>query len=160
MNEWCMSDELERICKKAVWPNFEGLSDIRLEGLREATRNLSQDSRSPGRDLNSGPPKYEAYFPTTRPRRSILRYHVPFCYFLYVLHRLSCIQWIITCKYVRREPGYLSQYSVCLRAGRPGDRVSIPGRDKGFFLYPLCPDRLWGPRSLLYNGYRRSFPRE
>jgi hypothetical protein len=27
------------------------------------------------------------------------------------------------------------------------------------FLYPLCPDRLWGPPSLLYNGYRRSFPR-
>jgi hypothetical protein len=100
-----MSDELERICKEAVWPNFEGLSGIRLESLREATRNLSQDSRSPGRDLNPGPPKYEAHFPTTRPRRTILRYHVPFCYVLYVLHRLSCIQRIITCKYVRREPG-------------------------------------------------------
>jgi hypothetical protein len=23
----------------------------------------------------------------------------------------------------------------------------------------LCPDRLWGPPSLLYNGYRGSFPR-
>jgi hypothetical protein len=31
---------------------------------------------------------------------------------------------------------------------------SIPGRGKGFFLYPLCPDRLWGPPSLLSNGYR------
>jgi hypothetical protein len=30
---------------------------------------------------------------------------------------------------------------------------------KGFFLYPLCPDRLWGPPSLLYNGYRESLPR-
>jgi hypothetical protein len=46
-----------------------------------------------------------------------------------------------------------------LRAGRPGDRGSIPGRGKRFFLYPLCPDRLWGPPSLLYNGYRGSFPR-
>jgi hypothetical protein len=26
---------------------------------------------------------------------------------------------------------------------------------KGFFLYPLSPDQLWGPPSLLYNG---SFP--
>jgi hypothetical protein len=53
----------------------------------------------------------------------------------------------------------LSQYSVWLGAGRPGDRGSIPGRGKEFFLYPLCPDRLWGPPSLLYNGYRGSFPR-
>jgi hypothetical protein len=34
------------------------------------------------------------------------------------------------------------------------DRGSIPGGGKGFFLYPLCPDRLWGPPILLYNGYR------
>jgi hypothetical protein len=26
-----------------------------------------------------------------------------------------------------------------------GDRGSIPGRGNGFLLYPLCPDRLWGP---------------
>jgi hypothetical protein len=38
------------------------------------------------------------------------------------------------------------------------DRGSIPGGGKGFFLYPLCPDRLWVPPSLLYNGYRGSFP--
>jgi hypothetical protein len=29
---------------------------------------------------------------------------------------------------------------------------------KGFFLLPLCPDRLWGPPSLLYNGYWGYFP--
>jgi hypothetical protein len=32
-------------------------------------------------------------------------------------------------------------------------------RRKGFFLYPLCPDQLWGSPSLLHNGYRGSFPR-
>jgi hypothetical protein len=52
------------------------------------------------------------------------------------------------------EPGYLRQYSAWLRAGRPWDRGSIPGRGKGFFLLPLCPDWLWGPPSLLSNGYR------
>jgi hypothetical protein len=38
------------------------------------------------------------------------------------------------------------------------DRGSIPDRGRGFFL-PLAfrPDRLWGPPSLLYNGYRGSF---
>jgi hypothetical protein len=50
----------------------------------------------------------------------------------------------------------------------PGSSVSIVsdyGLDnraiemKAFFLKPLCPDRLWGPLSLLYNGYRGSFPR-
>jgi hypothetical protein len=30
---------------------------------------ISQDSRSPGRDLNPGPPKYEAGVLTTRHRR-------------------------------------------------------------------------------------------
>jgi hypothetical protein len=30
----------------------------------------------------------------------------------------------------------------------------FPAEAKGIFLDPLCPDRLWGPISLLYNGYR------
>jgi hypothetical protein len=37
--------------------------------------------------------------------------------------------------------------------------VRSPAGAKDFFLYPLCPDRLWGPPSLLYNGYRGSFAR-
>jgi hypothetical protein len=41
-----------------------------------------------------------------------------------------------------------------LRAGRG----SITGRGKGFFLYLLCSDQLSGPASLLFKGYRGSFP--
>jgi hypothetical protein len=33
-----------------------------------------------------------------------------------------------------------------------GCRGSIPDRGRGFLLYPLRPDRLWGPPSLLYRG--------
>jgi hypothetical protein len=33
---------------------------IRLEGLKKATKILSQDRRSLGRDLSPGPPEYEA----------------------------------------------------------------------------------------------------
>jgi hypothetical protein len=33
---------------------------IVVESLRKITKNLSQDSRSPGRDLNPGPPEYES----------------------------------------------------------------------------------------------------
>jgi hypothetical protein len=37
-------------------------------------------------------------------------------------------------------------------------QVRSPAEAKGFFLLPLCPDQLWGLPSLLYNGYRGSFP--
>jgi hypothetical protein len=33
------------------------------------------------------------------------------------------------------------------------DRGSIPDRGREFFFWPLRPDRLWGPPSLLSNGY-------
>jgi hypothetical protein len=47
---------------------------ICLEELRETTKNLSQDSRSAGRDLNPGLPDYEARVLFTRRRRSVLVY--------------------------------------------------------------------------------------
>jgi hypothetical protein len=42
-----------------------------MEGLRKATQNLGQDSRSRGRDLNPGPPEYEARVLPIRPRHSV-----------------------------------------------------------------------------------------
>ena len=45
----------------------------------------------------------------------------------------------------------LSCISGCLwlRAGRSGDRTPV-----GAYIFRTCPDRPWGPPSLLYNGYR------
>jgi len=40
-------------------------------------------------------------------------------------------------------------YSDSLRAGRSGDRNPVGGE-----IFRNYPDRLWGPPSLLYNGYR------
>jgi hypothetical protein len=34
------------------------------------------------------------------------------------------------------------------------DLGSVPDRSRGFFFKPLRPDRLWGPPSLLSNGYQ------
>jgi hypothetical protein len=44
---------------------------ICLEGLKKITKDPSQYSRSPGRDLNPEHREYEAEVLTTRPRRSV-----------------------------------------------------------------------------------------
>jgi hypothetical protein len=55
-----MNDELERFGKKQLWPKFKALSRHSPKGLRKITKKPSQDSRSPGRDLNPSPLEYEA----------------------------------------------------------------------------------------------------
>jgi hypothetical protein len=44
-----------------------------------------------------------------------------------------------------------------LRAGQPSVRVSISDTGKRFFSSPKCPERLWGPLSLMFSGYRGRF---
>ena len=44
-------------------------------------------------------------------------------------------------------------WKFSLRAGRSGDRIPVGGE-----IFRVRPDRPWGPSSLLYNGYRVSFP--
>jgi hypothetical protein len=78
---------------------------------------------------------------------------------------------IIICRNLDRECGGMtSWYKVSWQLGISGSIVSGYGLDdraievrspaeaRGFFLYPLYPDRLWGPPSLLSNGYWGSFP--
>ena len=48
--------------------------------------------------------------------------------------------------------GYRSRYSDWLRAGRSAGRIQVGGE-----IFRTCPDRPWGPSSLLYNG-SRDFP--
>jgi hypothetical protein len=40
----------------------------------------------------------------------------------------------------------------------PGDRGSMPGRGKRFFLKSVSPDRLWGPPASCKMGTRGPFP--
>jgi hypothetical protein len=62
------------MCKRS-WPNLRYYPGICMEGLRKTTKPLSRDSRSPGRDLNPGPPEYEGVL-ITRPRRSVWSYRL------------------------------------------------------------------------------------
>jgi hypothetical protein len=68
--------ELKRYWEEEVVGNLKHFPVILLEGLRKTTKYLSQDSRSPGRKLNHGPPEYEAGVLTTRPRRSVKCTHL------------------------------------------------------------------------------------
>jgi hypothetical protein len=54
-------------CRSLILRYYLGIC---LEGLRKIT-DISQDSRSQGRNLNTGPPEYEAGVLTTRPQRSV-----------------------------------------------------------------------------------------
>jgi len=46
--------------RKRPWPNFKVLSQHLPGETEENHENLSHDSRSQDRDLNQGPPEYEA----------------------------------------------------------------------------------------------------
>jgi hypothetical protein len=72
VSEWRIGKDLKGRGSGLILRYYPG---IRLEGLRKTTKNLSKDSRSPGRDLNLGPPEYEAGVSITQQRRSILVEH-------------------------------------------------------------------------------------
>jgi hypothetical protein len=69
--------------RKRSWPNFKVLSWHSTGGNEENYENLNQDSQSPGRESNPGPPEYEVGVLSTRPRRLVpLNYYLVFCQFI------------------------------------------------------------------------------
>ena len=52
---------------------------------------------------------------------------------------------------LRRKGGLGSVVNIATGygAGRSGDRIPVGGD-----IFRTCPDRPWGPPSLLYNGHR------
>jgi hypothetical protein len=68
--------------RKRSWHNFKLVPGIPLEGLRNTTKILSQDNRSPGRNLYPGPPECEAGVLSIGPRRSMT--HTTYSYWAYM----------------------------------------------------------------------------
>jgi hypothetical protein len=68
IREWWTGKDLEECGRGLILRYCLGIC---LEGLRKATKNLSKDTLSPGRDLNPELPEYEAGVLTTRQRRSV-----------------------------------------------------------------------------------------
>jgi hypothetical protein len=62
-----------RIGRKLTWPNTKELTRHSTDRTEE-NHEKPQGSRSLGRNLNPGPPEYEAGVLTTRPRRSVSGY--------------------------------------------------------------------------------------
>jgi hypothetical protein len=61
-----MTYELERMWMEVVRAYFKVLSSICLQGLKKTMKNLSQDSQSPGQELDLGVPEYEARMLTSQ----------------------------------------------------------------------------------------------
>jgi hypothetical protein len=57
ISEWWIEKDLEGSGRSLILRNYPG---IRLEELRKTAKNLSQDSRSPSRDLHPGLTEYKA----------------------------------------------------------------------------------------------------
>jgi hypothetical protein len=56
---------------KQSWPNVRYYAGICLKGLRNTTKELRENSRSLGWNLNLGYPEYEAGVLTIQSRRSV-----------------------------------------------------------------------------------------
>jgi hypothetical protein len=91
----------KRCGRKRLWPNKINYPVVFPDGLRKTTKNLSQDRRSPGRDLNLGPPEYEGVL-TVRPPLSVYFFEVLWVYYIgmsssgyrHMLLPLLLMQWL------------------------------------------------------------------
>jgi hypothetical protein len=71
MKGWYVKDELKGLGRKRSWPNFKVLPR-NVSGGTEENHEKPQDSRSPVRGLNPGPPEYEARVSTILPLNSVI----------------------------------------------------------------------------------------
>jgi hypothetical protein len=124
-----MNDEVETMWKEAVVAYFKILCRNLPEGTEE-----NYDSRCSSWDSNHVPPEFKF--------RSTVA-------FINIFLFLAC------CCVMSRDSSVGIATGYGLDGRRVGVRVPVGPR---IFSSPHRPDRLWGPPSLLPNGYRRFFP--
>jgi hypothetical protein len=119
---------------------------------RHFLSNLKSSTCGPGKGFDSNgynrhtKLKAICHFPEPPPPPRSTRITV--CYFSKIRRENK------NCSCTLSEPRQLNRFRDSLRAGRAGDRIPVGGE-----IFRTRPDRPWGPPSLLYNGYRVSFPR-
>jgi hypothetical protein len=74
IRELRIKKDMEGCGRKRSWPNERSYPGICLEELRKTTKILSQNSRSPGRDLNSELSEYEQGVIAVRQECSVVSY--------------------------------------------------------------------------------------
>jgi len=72
------------------------------------------------------------------------------------VHQITHVQLEYTA--VHKNVTTLRRYSSVdivtrLQGGKPNNRGAFSDRDNRLFSSVKCPDRFWGPRSLLFNWY-------
>lgn len=68
------------IWKEAVLTDVMYCTDFCLDGLRKTTKNLNEDSRFTGRNLNLGPLEHAAEMPTNPSRLCVSSYCFPYIF--------------------------------------------------------------------------------
>jgi hypothetical protein len=137
--------------RKRSWLNLRYYTSICLEVLK---KNISQDNRSPGRDLNPGPPEYDAGMLTTKLRRSVssARYLIDlfisdFLYFLpclFLSHSYFFLSFISSSLCFSRLFSFVPQSDLKVIQSREASSV-------GEWFQHLRPDIFLCPALLLHN---------
>jgi hypothetical protein len=126
-------------------------------------KHLSQDSRSPSRDLNPGPPKCEADVVLTGPQLAVI---TELFNYLFTIEIISCfpwfsLRWLIGSCILRQSLHWCWEFAVLSNSWAVVDVSTDTGIPSGwsgyvFFSFSLCPYRHWDPFNALRFEYRVS----
>jgi hypothetical protein len=127
--------------------------------------NLVLDDNWPSHGFSTCVPRHteliyfsQYFFSSNRPAYCcFVKYLLPYyvCYFLFCFESCHFKFNIYLFMVIMSQDSVVSVAVSRLEADRSGVRIPAGARD---FIFPKCPDWLFSPPSLLFNGYRGLFP--